>query len=159
MITLNNCFMIVKIITMEAQQRIFFDFLKFCIEAVAEIPVSVKYADWKVQYAIAKKQALIGVLLHGIKQLPKELAPDADLLMTWMGLAQKIHQQNIRLFMDSVKDVSIRTISVSIPHMVQYAIKCRNSHKFTYLSFRKNLVYVPLCHPRWHDNTSTSRHL
>ena len=88
---------------MEAQQRIFFDFLKFCIEAVAEIPVSVKYADWKVQYAIAKKQALIGVLLHGIKQLPKELAPDADLLMTWMGLAQKIHQQNIRLFMDSVK--------------------------------------------------------
>ena len=57
------------------------------------------------------------------------------------------------------KDVIIRTISVSIPHMVQYAIKCRNSHKFTYLSFRKNLVYVPLCHPRWHDNTSTSRHL
>ena len=88
---------------MEAQQRIFFFFFKFCIEAVAEIPVSVKYADWKVQYAIAKKQALIGVLLHGIKQLPKELAPDADLLMTWMGLAQKIHQQNIRLFMDSVK--------------------------------------------------------
>ena len=92
-----------KSITMVSQQRIFFDFLQFCIGSVAEIPASVKDADWKVLYAIAKKQALIGVLFHGIKQLPKELAPDEDLLMTWMGMAQKIRQQNIRLFMDSAK--------------------------------------------------------
>ena len=88
---------------MEAQQRIFFDFLQFCIGSVAEIPASVKNADWNVLYAIAKKQALIGVLFHGIKQLPKELAPNADLLMQWMGMAQKIRQQNVRLFMDSLK--------------------------------------------------------
>ena len=88
---------------MEAQQRIFFDFLQFCIGAEAEIPASVKDADWKVLYAIAKKQALTGVLFHGIKQLPKELAPDADLLMQWMGMAQRIRQQNVRLFMDSTK--------------------------------------------------------
>ena len=85
------------------KQEVFFDFLQFCIGSVAEIPASVKDVDWKVLYAIAKKQALIGVLFHGIKQLPKELAPDADLLMTWMGMAQKIRQQNIRLFMDSAK--------------------------------------------------------
>ena len=88
---------------MEAQQKIFFDFLQFCIRTVAEIPASVKDADWKVMYAIAKKQALIGVLFHGIKQLPKELAPDAGLLMQWMGMCQKIRQQNIRLFLDSAK--------------------------------------------------------
>ena len=88
---------------MVSQQRIFFDFLQFCIGSVAEIPASVKDADWKVLYAIAKKQALIGVLFHGIKQLPKELAPDADLLMQWMGMAQKIRQQNIRLLLDSAK--------------------------------------------------------
>ena len=58
---------------MVSQQRIFFDFLQFCIGSVAEIPASVKDADWKVLYAIAKKQALIGVLFHGIKQLPKAL--------------------------------------------------------------------------------------
>ena len=73
---------------MVSQQRIFFDFLQFCIGSVAEIPASVKDADWKVLYAIAKKQALVGVLFHGIKLLPKELAPDGDLLMTWMGMAQ-----------------------------------------------------------------------
>ena len=88
---------------MVSQQRIFFDFLQFCIGAVAEIPASVKEADWKVLYVIAKKQALIGVLFHGIKQLPKELTPDEDLLMTWMGMAQRIRQQNARLFMDSAK--------------------------------------------------------
>lgn len=93
-----------KSITMKAQQRIFFDFLRFCIGATTEgIPESVKDADWGVLYGIAKKQALIGVLFHGIQQLPKELAPDGDLLMTWMGMAQRIKQQNIRLFMDSVK--------------------------------------------------------
>ena len=82
---------------------IFFDFLRFCIGATSEIPESVKDADWGVLYAIAKKQALIGVLFHGIQQLPKELALDEDLLMTWMGMAQRIKQQNMRLFMDSVK--------------------------------------------------------
>ena len=99
----NTFFHACKSITMVLQQRIFFDFLLFCIGAVAEIPTSIKEADWKVLYAIAKKQALIGVLFHGIKQLPKELAPDAELLMQCMGMAQKIRQQNIRLFLDSAK--------------------------------------------------------
>lgn len=85
------------------QQKIFFDFLRFCIGSAKEIPESLKEADWKELYRIAQKQALLGVLFHGIKQLPKELAPDAELLMRWMGIAQKIRQQNIRLFMDSAK--------------------------------------------------------
>ena len=85
------------------QQEAFFDFLQFCIGSVEKIPASIKEADWKMLYAIAKKQALTGVLFHGIKQLPKELAPDAGLLMQWMGMAQKIRQQNIRLFLDSAK--------------------------------------------------------
>lgn len=88
---------------MVSQQRIFFDFLQFCIGTTSEIPASVKDADWKVMYDLAKKQALIGVLFHGIKQLPKVLAPDVDLLFKWMGIAQKIRQQNMRLFMDSAK--------------------------------------------------------
>ena len=88
---------------MKAQQRIFFDFLRFCIGAADGIPASVKDANWGVLYDIAKKQALIGVLFHGIQQLPKDLAPDGDLLMTWMGMEQRIKQQNMCLFMDSAK--------------------------------------------------------
>ena len=85
------------------QQKIFFDFLRFCIGSAKEIPDSLKEADWKELYAIAKKQALIGVLFHGIGQLPKELAPEQKLLMQWMVMAEMIRKQNIKLFQDSVK--------------------------------------------------------
>ena len=85
------------------QQKIFFDFLRFCIGSVKEIPGSLKEVDWKELYAIAKKQALLGVLFHGIQRLPKELAPEQKLLMQWMVMAEMIRTQNIRLFQDSVK--------------------------------------------------------
>ena len=85
------------------QQKIFFDFLRFCIGSAKEIPGSLKEVDWKELYAIAQKQALLGVLFHGIKRLPKELAPEQKLLMQWMVMAEQIRKQNIRLFLDSVK--------------------------------------------------------
>ena len=85
------------------QQKIFFDFLRFCIGSAKEIPGSLKEVDWKELYAIAKKQALLGVLFYGIRQLPKELAPEQKLLMQWMVMGEMIRKQNIRLFLDSVK--------------------------------------------------------
>lgn len=85
------------------QQKIFFDFLRFCIGSAKEIPGSLKEVDWKELYAIAKKQALLGVLFHGIRRLPKQLAPEQKLLMQWMVMAEQIRKQNIRLFQDSVK--------------------------------------------------------
>ena len=88
---------------MMKQQKIFFDFLRFCIGSAKEIPGSLKEADWKELYAIAQKQALLGVLFHGIRQLPKQLAPEQKLLMQWMVMAEQIRKQNIRLFQDSVK--------------------------------------------------------
>ena len=85
------------------QQKIFFDFLRFCIGSAKEIPDSLKEADWKELYRIAQKQALLGVLFYGIQRLPKELAPEQKLLMQWMVMAEQIRKQNIRLFQDSVK--------------------------------------------------------
>ena len=58
------------------QHQIFFDFLKFCIGSAKDIPPTLKEADWKELYAIAKKQCLVGVLFDGIQRLPKELVPD-----------------------------------------------------------------------------------
>ena len=85
------------------QQKIFFDFLRFSIGSAKEIPDSLKEVDWKELYAIAQKQALLGVLFYGIRRLPKELAPEQKLLMQWMVMAEQIRKQNIRLFQDSVK--------------------------------------------------------
>ena len=85
------------------QQKIFFDFLRFCIGSAKEIPDSLKEVDWKELYRIAQKQALLGVLFHGIQRLPKELAPEQKLLMQWMVMAEMVRKQNIKLYQDSVK--------------------------------------------------------
>ena len=77
----------------DADCKIFFDFLRFCIGSVKDIPGSLKEVDWKELYAIAQKQALLGVLFHGIRQLPKELAPEQKLLMQWMVMAEQIRKR------------------------------------------------------------------
>lgn len=75
------------------QQKIFFDFLRFCIGSAKEISGSLKEVDWKELYRIAQKQCLVGVLFDGIKKLPKELAPEQKLLMQWMAMAEQIRKR------------------------------------------------------------------
>ena len=80
------------------QQKIFFDFLRFCIGSAKEIPGSLKEADWKELYAIAKKQCLVGVLFDGIKKLPAEhVGMKKELLLHWMAESQMLEKANVRL--------------------------------------------------------------
>ena len=80
------------------QQKIFFDFLRFCIGSAKEIPDSLKKADWKELYAIAKKQCLVGVLFDGIKKLSAEhVGMKKELLLQWMAESQMLEKANIRL--------------------------------------------------------------
>ena len=80
------------------QHQIFFDFLRFCIGSAKEIPDSLKEADWKELYAIAKKQCLVGVLFDGIKKLPAEyVGIEKELLLQWMAESQMLEKANVRL--------------------------------------------------------------
>ena len=80
------------------QQKIFFDFLRFCIGSAKEIPGSLKEVDWKELYAIAKKQCLVGVLFDGIKKLPAGyVGMKKELLLQWMAESQMLEKANIRL--------------------------------------------------------------
>ena len=80
------------------QQKIFFDFLRFCIGSAKEIPDSLKEADWKELYRIAKKQCLEGVLFDGIKKLPAEhVGMEKELLLQWMAESQMLEKANVRL--------------------------------------------------------------
>ena len=80
------------------QQKIFFDFLRFCIGSAKEIPDSLKVADWKELYAIAKKQCLVGVLFDGIKKLPAEhVGMKKEILLQWMAESQMLEKANVRL--------------------------------------------------------------
>ena len=86
------------ILLMGKQQKFFFDFLRFCIGSESEIPDSLVDADWKEQYAIAKKQCLVGVLFDGIKKLPAEyVGMKKELLLQWMAESQMLEKANVRL--------------------------------------------------------------
>ena len=83
---------------MKKQQKIFFDFLRFCIGSAKEIPGSLKEADWQELYAIAKKQCLVGVLFDGIKKLPAEhVGMKKEQLLQWMAESQMLENANVRL--------------------------------------------------------------
>ena len=80
------------------QQKIFFDFLRFIVGSAKEIPGSLKEADWKELYAIAKKQCLVGILFDGIKKLPAEyVGIEKELLLQWMAESQMLEKENVRL--------------------------------------------------------------
>lgn len=80
------------------QQKIFFDFLRFCIGSAKEIPDSLKEVDWKELYRIAQKQCLVGILFDGIKKLPAEhVGMKKELLLQWMAESQMMEKANVRL--------------------------------------------------------------
>ena len=84
-------------IMLSQQQGIFFEFLRFCIGTVQEVPSSLKGADWRVLYAMARKQCLVGVLFDGIKRLPADVGMDKGLLFQWMAQNQTLRKANARL--------------------------------------------------------------
>ena len=80
------------------QQKIFFDFLRFCIGSAKDIPSFLKEADWEELYAIAQKQCLVRILFYGIKELPAEhVGMKKELLLQWMAESQMLEKANVRL--------------------------------------------------------------
>ena len=60
--------------------------------------------DWQELYSFASKQALLGLCFEGIERLGKEYPEELkqnpigrELLMTWMGKAQQIRRQNVKV--------------------------------------------------------------
>ncbi len=86
------------ILLMGKQQKLFFDFLRFCIGSESEKPDTLVDADWKEIYTIAQKQCLVGVLFDGIKKLPAEhIGMKKELLLQWMAESQMLEKANVRL--------------------------------------------------------------
>ena len=60
--------------------------------------------DWQELYSFASKQAILGLCFEGIERLGKEYPEELkrnpigrELLMTWMGKAQQIRRQNMKV--------------------------------------------------------------
>ena len=81
-----------------------FDFLKYCLGGKDNMSNVVANIDWQQMYSFASKQAILGLCFDGIERLgkeyPKELKQnpiERELLMTWMGAAQQIRRQNMKV--------------------------------------------------------------
>ena len=81
-----------------------FDFLKYCLGAKSDVNKMIAGIDWQMLYSFASKQALLGLCFDGIERLGKEYPEELklnpigrELLMTWMGKAQQIRRQNMKV--------------------------------------------------------------
>ena len=81
-----------------------FDFLKYCLGYKGDMSKIVARMDWQELYSFASKQALLGLCFDGIERLGKEYPEELkrnpigrELLMTWMGKAQQIRRQNMKV--------------------------------------------------------------
>ena len=81
-----------------------FAFLKYCLGNKVDINNIVVDINWQQLYTFAFKQSLLGFCFDGIERLTKDFSEELkqnpmgrDLLMTWMGAAQQIRRQNMKV--------------------------------------------------------------
>ena len=87
-----------------------FLFLKYCLGNKVVMNNVVVDINWQQLYTFASKQSLLGFCFDGIERLGKEYSEELkrnpierELLMTWMGKAQQIHRQNMKVNMVASK--------------------------------------------------------
>ena len=81
-----------------------FDFLIYCLGKKENMSRAIAGMNWQQLYSFASKQALLGLCFEGIERLgeeyPEELKRNPigrELLMTWIGKAQQIRRQNMKV--------------------------------------------------------------
>ena len=82
----------------------FFAFLRYSLGKKENMSRVIACMNWQELYSFASKQALLGLCFDGIERLGKEYPEELkqnpigrELLMTWMGKAQQIRRQNMKV--------------------------------------------------------------
>ena len=79
---------------MDNNQEAFFELLQVSLgnrDRLSRVPAA---EEWKDIYEESGRQAVTGILLHGIDKLPAEQRPPQALLFQWIGVGQMIEQRN-----------------------------------------------------------------
>ena len=81
-----------------------FAFLKYSLGGKVDMNNVVVDINWQQLYTFASKQSLLGFCFYGIERLGKEYSEELkrnpierERLMTWMGAAQQIRRQNMKV--------------------------------------------------------------
>ena len=86
------------------QTSAIFLILNYCLGKKVDMSMVVAKIDWRQLYTFASRQALLGFCFDGIERLTKEFSEELkqipmerDLLMPWMGAAQQIRRQYVKV--------------------------------------------------------------
>ena len=82
----------------------YFALLRYCLGKKENMSRAIAGMNWQELYSFASKQAILGLCFEGIERLGKEYPEELkqnpigrELLMTWMGKAQQIRRQNMKV--------------------------------------------------------------
>ena len=73
---------------------LFFELLQISLGNGGAFSRTPTVKEWEDIYDEAERQAVTGLLLHGIEKLPAEQRPSQEFLLQWIGIGQMIEQQN-----------------------------------------------------------------
>lgn len=74
--------------------QLLFLIIKVALGNADKLPRSLNDREWEGIYDAAQKQSLLGILYPIIEILPKEQRPPLELMMTWVGMVEKIKARN-----------------------------------------------------------------
>lgn len=102
----------------------YIQFLRYCLDGAQPLPECVDSMDWKKLMVWAEKQAVVGIIFHGIERVgnAKEAGEHGGkipfaVLMQWIGYANQIKTRNLqinRCCADIVSKLRERGIAVCI---------------------------------------------
>lgn len=75
----------------------FFQLIQVSLGHREQLDVALSERQWGELFVEAQRQAIAGVLLHGLDRLSKEQRPPMNLLLQWIGLAQSVQAQNAKM--------------------------------------------------------------
>lgn len=82
---------------MTKSQDLFFELLLVCTGAMEAISCQYTAQQWDEALMMARKQAAEGVLLSAIERLPEEQRPPKLTLLQWIGLAQILEANSVKI--------------------------------------------------------------
>lgn len=74
--------------------KLFFELLQVALGNRDRLSKAPSAEEWEEIYAESERQAITGILPHGIEKLPAEQRPAKVFMLQWIGVGEMIKQQN-----------------------------------------------------------------
>ena len=122
---------------------LFFELLQVAIGNRSRLSQTPTPEEWQELYALAQRQALVGIALRGVEQLPEAQHPPMQLLMQWCMETQRIKTLNAAIDRKALM-VANRFLEEGFPGLV---LKGQGISKLYKLRDNENVNENENCYP------------